>query len=136
MWNCLNLFILPVTCCTNSLTFNKCTFCPHTVFMCFIFIWEKTATCATYIINWLVFITDMKSVYCAVRNGSLNKAVCHSSFKGLKWSNSYTCHISIKQIIFADYEKFSNIKFQVKVYLAKELVECRQADIETHRQTR
>jgi len=24
----------------------------HTVFMCFVFIWEQTATCATYSINW------------------------------------------------------------------------------------
>ena len=45
----------------------------HTVFMCFVFIWEQTATCATYSINWLVFITEMKSVYCAVRTGSLTK---------------------------------------------------------------
>jgi len=29
----------------------------HTVFMCFVFIWEQTATCATYSINWLVFMT-------------------------------------------------------------------------------
>ena len=43
----------------------------HTVFMCFWFIWEQTATCATYCINWLVFITEMKSVYSAVRTGSL-----------------------------------------------------------------
>jgi hypothetical protein len=50
--------------------------------MCFVFIWEQTATCATYSINWLVFITEMKSVYCAVRTGSLNKAVCASSLKG------------------------------------------------------
>jgi len=59
----------------------------HTVFMCFVFIWEKTATCATYNINWLVFITEMKSVYSAVRTGSLNKAVCASSVKGYisKW---------------------------------------------------
>jgi len=28
---------------------------PHTVFMCFVSIWEQTATCATYSINWLVF---------------------------------------------------------------------------------
>ena len=48
----------------------------HTVFLCFVFIWEQTATCATYSINWLVFITEMKSVYSAVRTGSLNKAVC------------------------------------------------------------
>jgi len=26
---------------------------PHC--MCFVFIWEQTATCATYNINWLVF---------------------------------------------------------------------------------
>ena len=41
-----------------------------TLYLCFVFIWEQTATCATYSINWLVFITEMKSVYCAVRTGS------------------------------------------------------------------
>jgi len=39
--------------------------------MCFVFIWEQTVTCGTYSINWLVFITEMKSVYSAVRTGSL-----------------------------------------------------------------
>ena len=53
-----------------------------TLYLCFVFIWEQTATCATYIINWLVFITEMKSAYCAVRTGSLNKAVCTSYLKG------------------------------------------------------
>ena len=42
-------------------------------------IWEQTATCATYSINWLVFITQVNSIYSAVRTGSLNKAVCASS---------------------------------------------------------
>ena len=51
----------------------------HTLFMCFVLIWEQAATCATYTINWLVFIIEMKSVYSAVRTGSLNKAVCTSS---------------------------------------------------------
>ena len=37
---------------------------------------RKTTTLAAYSINWLVFITEMKSVYCAVRDGPLNKAVC------------------------------------------------------------
>jgi hypothetical protein len=32
----------------------------HTAFMCFVFIWEQPATCATYTVNWLVFITEMK----------------------------------------------------------------------------
>ena len=50
--------------------------------MCFVFISEQRATCATYSINWLVFITEMKSVYSAVRTGSLNRAVCASSLKG------------------------------------------------------
>jgi hypothetical protein len=30
----------------------------------------------------LVFITEMKSVYSAVRTGSLNKAVCASALNG------------------------------------------------------
>jgi hypothetical protein len=54
----------------------------HTVFMCFVFISEQTATCATYSINRLVFITEMKSVYSAVRTGPLNNAFCGSSLKG------------------------------------------------------
>ena len=52
------------------------------LYLCFVFISEQTATCATYSINWLVFITEMKGVYCAVRTGSLNKAVCASYLKG------------------------------------------------------
>jgi hypothetical protein len=54
----------------------------HTVFMCFVFIRKQTATCVSHTNNWLVFITEMKSVYCAVRTWSLNKAVCHSSLTG------------------------------------------------------
>ena len=54
-----------------------------TLYLCVLYLsWEQTATCATYSINWLVFITEMKSVYSAVRTGSLNKAVCASSVKG------------------------------------------------------
>jgi hypothetical protein len=54
---------------------------PRTVFMCFVFIWEQTATCATYSINLLVFIAEMKSVYSAVRTGSLNKSGLRFGFK-------------------------------------------------------
>jgi len=54
----------------------------QTVFMCFVFISEEIVTCTTYSINWLVFITDMKSVYSAVRTGYLNIVVCASSLKG------------------------------------------------------
>jgi len=45
----------------------------HTaVFMCFVWILEQTAIIFLYNINWLVFITERKRVYCAVRAGSLN----------------------------------------------------------------
>ena len=48
---------------------------------CFLWISEQTATFALYIINFLVFITVVEGVYCAVRTGSLNKAVCASYLK-------------------------------------------------------
>ena len=43
-----------VTTCITSLTFNNSAFCPHTVFMCFVWIWEQTAFISLYSI-WLVF---------------------------------------------------------------------------------
>ena len=60
-----------VTLCTATFAFNNCTFCPHSVFMCFVWIWEQTAIVSLYSINWLVFITETGCVYCAVRTGSL-----------------------------------------------------------------
>jgi hypothetical protein len=44
---------------------------PHSVFTFFVWISEQTAIISLYNINWLVFITEMESVYCAVRTGSL-----------------------------------------------------------------
>jgi len=68
--------------------------------MCFVFYSEQTATCATYSINWLVFITEMKSVYSAVRTGFLNKAVYPSPLKVL-YESLLNCkkNISIIDII-------------------------------------
>jgi hypothetical protein len=56
-----------VTIYTNSLTFNNSTFCPHSVFMCFVWISEQTAIISLYSINWLVLIAEKECVYCAVR---------------------------------------------------------------------
>ena len=39
--------------------------------MCFVWISEQTAIISLYNINWLVFITQPDSVYCALRTGSL-----------------------------------------------------------------
>ena len=43
---------------------------------------ERTATFDLYVINWLVFITVVESVYCAVRFDSLYRADYVSSLKG------------------------------------------------------
>ena len=65
-------FTSPVdTICTASLIFSNSTFCSHSVFMCFVWIWEQTAIISLYSINWLVCITETWSVYCTVRTGSL-----------------------------------------------------------------
>jgi hypothetical protein len=49
------------------------TFCPHSVFMCFVWISEQTAIISLCNINWLVFITETECVYCAVRTGCFVK---------------------------------------------------------------
>ena len=49
---------------------------------CFVRISEQTATFAFYSINWLIFITEMESVCCAVRTDSLYTADYVSSLKG------------------------------------------------------
>jgi hypothetical protein len=48
------------------------TFCRHSVFMCFVWIWEQTAIISLYSINWLFFITETENVYCAVRAETFN----------------------------------------------------------------
>jgi len=61
-----------VTICTASLTFNNSTFCPQSVFVCFVWVSEQTAIISLHSINWLVCITEIQSVYCAVRTECLN----------------------------------------------------------------
>jgi hypothetical protein len=51
-------------------------------FVCFVWIPEQTATFTLYIINRLVFITEVESVYSAVQAESLYKTDYHSSLKG------------------------------------------------------
>ena len=56
----------------SLVAFNNSTFCPHSAFMCFVWISEQTAIISLYSIDWLVFITETECVYCAVRTGYLN----------------------------------------------------------------
>jgi hypothetical protein len=48
-----------------------------------VFKWSGLRLCQS--INWLVFITEMKSVYSAVRTGDLNKAVCVCATYSINW---------------------------------------------------
>ena len=43
---------------TDWIFIYNSTFCPHSVFVCFVWIWEQTAIISLYSINWLVFITE------------------------------------------------------------------------------
>jgi hypothetical protein len=58
---------------------------PHSVFICFVWIWEQTALISTYGVKWLVFITETECVYCAARTESSNTAqlstMLHSKHK-------------------------------------------------------
>ena len=69
-----------VTWCTSSLTFNNCTFCPHCIYVFCIYLRTNSDLCHLQL-KLIGFITEMKSVYCELRTGSLNKAVCSSSLK-------------------------------------------------------
>ena len=67
---------------TDWIFIYSSTFCPHSVFMCFVWIWEQTAIISLYSINWLVCITETESVYCVVRTGSLYVIDISLGFQG------------------------------------------------------
>ena len=47
--------------------------CPHSIFMCFVWIWEQTAATSLYSVNWSVFVTETECIYCAVRTEYIHK---------------------------------------------------------------
>jgi hypothetical protein len=49
-----------------GLTFINSTFCPHSVFMCFVWISEQAAIIFLYSINRFVLVMEVECVYCAV----------------------------------------------------------------------
>jgi hypothetical protein len=65
----------------QGLTFKNSTWRSLCV-ECFVRISEQTATFASYSTDWVVFITVVGSVYCAVRTDSLYKTDYVSSLKG------------------------------------------------------
>jgi hypothetical protein len=61
--------------------YNNCTLCPHYIYLFCICLRTNSDLCHLHK-KRIVFITEMKSVYNAVRTGPLNEAVCNPSFKG------------------------------------------------------
>jgi hypothetical protein len=88
--------------CTTSLTFSNSPFCPHSVFMCFLWISEQTAIVFLYSINWLVFITEIYpfkaqwSLYVPPVLTFNNSTSCpHSVFMCFVWFSEQTAIISL-----------------------------------------
>ena len=102
VWNIVNL-LRPTGYVMHQQFNNQQQYVLPTLYMCFVLIWEQTATCATYSINWLVFITEMRSVYCAVPTGSLNKTVCASS---LKSQSPYVQELQQKERVYSGPEHY------------------------------
>ena len=80
---------------TASLTFSNSTFCPHSVFMCFVLIWEQTAIISLY--NWLVCIIETECVYCAVRTGYLYSIIQVNL--SLQWNNPTHTNVPLPYVI-------------------------------------
>ena len=73
---------------TFGLTFNNSTFCPHSVFMCFVWIPEQRVIISLYSINWLVCITE---TVCLLRGTDW-------VFIGFTWIPEQTAIISLYSI--------------------------------------
>jgi hypothetical protein len=63
--------------------------------MCFIWLFERTVTFALYIINRLVFITEVGSVYCAVHTESLRNTDTSRPEKVKAFFLAYFCLSSL-----------------------------------------
>jgi len=86
--------------------------------MCFVRISEQTAIISVYSINWLVFITETESVYCAVRTGYLNmiQVMC------FVWISEQTAIISLYSInwlvfITETESVYCAVRLDVEIYL-------------------
>jgi hypothetical protein len=96
------------------------TFCPHSVFMCFIRSLEQTAIISLYIVNWLVFITETECVYCAVRTESLtfnNSTFCpHCVFMCFIRSLEQTAIISLYSVNWLVFITETNWIFNIQQF--------------------
>jgi len=96
----LTLYSPVVIICTISFTFNISSFCPHTVFMCFVWISEQTTIIALYNFNWLFSKRQSQCVSCTVGTEFPTHAVRHpavllvSKTKKIQYRQSQICFSS------------------------------------------
>ena len=80
-WSLILTFkTLPVTWCTNSLTFSNCTFCPHCIHVFCIYLRTNSDLC--HLQPLIGFYNRDEKFLLRGANWVLNKAVCASSLKG------------------------------------------------------
>ena len=89
-----------VTICITSLTFNNSTFCPQSVFMCFVWISEQTAIISLYNINWLVYITETECLLRGTDWVFMNNKVNHSLWRTMSWLRRLVAGLSPLRIGF------------------------------------
>ena len=82
---------------TDWIFIYNSTFCPQSVFMCFVWIWEQTAIISLYNIKWLVFIPQTE---CLLRGTDwlfiYNSTFCPQSvFMCFVWIWKQTAIISL-----------------------------------------
>jgi len=93
-----------VTICTTRFAFNISTFCPHHVFMCFVWISDQTAIIPLYNINWQVFIRvltlyNQVVTICTASLTFNNSTFCpHSEFMCFVWTWEQTAIIPLHNI--------------------------------------
>ena len=97
-----------VTTRTTSLTFNNSTFCPHSVIVCFVWIWEQTAIISLYSINWLVLYNTDLTLYSSVGT------ICTTS---LTFKNSTFCPLSVFMCFVWIWEQTAIISLYSKNWL-------------------
>ena len=98
-------------------------FCPHSVFMCFVWISRGKNIISLCSINWLVFISETECVYCAVRSGSLyiiqvfRSVFVFKRVNDLKLNQSdNTCSFCIVYKLTAVLNMITSIVYRVYIY--------------------
>jgi len=122
-----SLYVPPI------LIFSNSIFCPHSVFMCFEWIWGPRAIISLYINNRMVFITETESVYCAVRARPWKKSFSSSKRWGaLPKFLTATAAFSCNPLFFLFYHRPLAVKekpikhnFQITLFRLTEVLKFR-----------